>query len=87
MSALALRQEFSIHRDVLERVEVFKYLGRLLAQDDDDIGAIRAQLQKSLATWAWLGQILQSKNASPWVTAMFYKAVVQAVLRGCNGEF
>jgi hypothetical protein len=30
-SALALRQQFSIHGDVLERVEVFKYLGRLFA--------------------------------------------------------
>jgi len=40
-SALALRQQFSVHGDMLERVEVFKYLGRLLAQDDDDIQAIR----------------------------------------------
>ena len=46
-SALALRQQFSVHGDVLERVEVFKYLGRLLAQDDDDIQAIRAQLRKA----------------------------------------
>jgi len=30
--ALALRQQFSVHGDVLEQVEVFKYLGHLLAQ-------------------------------------------------------
>jgi len=41
-SALALRQQFSVYGDVLEQVEVFKYLGRLLAQDDDDIRAICA---------------------------------------------
>ncbi len=34
-SALGLRQQFSVHGEALERVEVFKYLGRLLAQDDD----------------------------------------------------
>jgi hypothetical protein len=39
-SALALRCQFSVHGDVLERVEVFKYLGRLLAQDDNDKQAI-----------------------------------------------
>jgi hypothetical protein len=39
-SALALRRQFSVHGDVLERVEVFKYLGHLLAQDDDDAQAI-----------------------------------------------
>jgi hypothetical protein len=38
--ALALRRQFSVHGDVLERIEVFKYLGHLLAQDDDDAQAI-----------------------------------------------
>jgi hypothetical protein len=36
-SALALRQQFSINNRVLERVDVFKYLGRLLSQDNDDV--------------------------------------------------
>ena len=36
-SALALHQQFTVHADVLERVEVFRYLGHLLSQDDDDI--------------------------------------------------
>jgi hypothetical protein len=79
-SALALRQQFSVHGDVLERVEVFKYLGRLLAQDDDDIQAICAQLRKARATWARVGQVLWKENASPRVAAKFYTAVVQAVL-------
>jgi hypothetical protein len=35
--ALALRQQFSVDGEVLEQVKVFKYLRRLLAQDDDDI--------------------------------------------------
>jgi hypothetical protein len=39
-SALALRQQFMVYGDVLERVEVFRYLGRLLSQDDDDIQAV-----------------------------------------------
>jgi hypothetical protein len=39
-SALALCQQFTVHGDVLEKVEVFRYLGRLLSQDDDDIQAV-----------------------------------------------
>jgi hypothetical protein len=54
-------------------VEVFKYLGRLLAQDDDDIQAIRAQLQKARGTWARVGQVLQVKNVPIWVAAKFIK--------------
>jgi len=79
-SALALRQQFSAHGDVLKQVEVFKYLGRLLAQDDDDIQAIRAQLQKARATWDRVGQVLRAENVPPRIAAKFYKAVVQAVL-------
>jgi hypothetical protein len=79
-SALALRQQFSVNGEVLELVEVFKYLWRLLAQDDDDIQAIRTQLRKAHATWAQVGQVLRSKNISPHVITTFYKAVVQAIL-------
>ncbi len=79
-SALALRQQFSVHGNTLERVEVFKYLGRLLAQDDDDIQAIRAQMRKTRATWARVGQVLRAENVPPRIAAKFYKAVIQAVL-------
>jgi hypothetical protein len=64
---------------VLERVEVYKYLGRLLAQDDDDIQAIPTQMRKAQATWAQVGQVLWSKNASPFVAAKFYQAIIQAI--------
>ena len=43
-SAIALRCNFKVHGEVLEKVEVFKYLGRLLAQDDDDVQAVRLQI-------------------------------------------
>jgi hypothetical protein len=64
-SALALRQQFSVHGEVLERVKVFWYLGRLLAQDDNDVQAVRAQLRKARSTWLLVGTILQAENALP----------------------
>jgi hypothetical protein len=79
-SALALRRQFTIHGDVLEHIEVFKYLGRMMAQNNDDIQAIRAQLRKARATWACVGQVLRSENASPSIAARFYQAIVQAIL-------
>ena len=78
--ALALRFTFTVHGDVLEGVEVFKYLGRLLAQDDDDVQAVRQQIRKARGTWARVGQVLQGENAAPRIAAKFYKAVVQSVL-------
>jgi hypothetical protein len=79
-SALALRQQFTVHGDVLEGVEVFRYLGRMLLQDDDDIQAVRSQLCKTRGTWARVGQVLRRENVPPRVSAKFYKAIVQSVL-------
>ncbi len=73
-------QSALVHGNMLERVEVFRYLGRLLSQDDDDIQAVRSQLRKVRGTWARIGQVLRKENASPRVSAKFYKAIVQSVL-------
>jgi hypothetical protein len=51
-----------------------------MAQDDNNIQAVWHQLRKARGTWACVGQVLRSKNATPRVAAKFYKAVVQAVL-------
>jgi hypothetical protein len=64
-SAIALRQQFTVHGDVLEWVEVFRYLGRLLSQDGDDMQAVRNQLCKACGTWARIGQVLRRENAPP----------------------
>ncbi len=77
---MALRRQFTVHRDVLEHVEVFKYLGCLLAQDNDDAQAIRQQLRKARGVWGRVGQVLRGENVGPRIAAKFYKAVVQAVL-------
>jgi hypothetical protein len=68
------------HGGALNRVDVFKYLGRMMAQDDNHIQAVWHQLPKAQGTWARIGQVLRSENVTPWVAAKFYKAVVQAVL-------
>jgi hypothetical protein len=49
-SALALCCQFTVHRDALDRVEVFKYLGRMMAQDDNNVQAVRHQLCKAWGT-------------------------------------
>ncbi len=43
---LSLNQMFTVYGERLERVEVFKYLGRLLAYKDNDARAVRGNLKK-----------------------------------------
>ena len=45
-SAKALEAKFFAYGVELERVEVFKYLGRLIAHDDEDTQAVRSNLEK-----------------------------------------
>ncbi len=79
-SALALREQFAVHRDVLEKVKVYRYLGRLLSQDNNDVQAVRSQHCKVHGTWARAGQVLHRENAPPGTSAKFYKAIMQSVL-------
>ncbi len=72
--------QFLVQGDVLECVEVFKYLGCLLAQDDNDAQAIQQQLQKARGVWAPVGQVLRGENTAPRIAAKFYNPVVQAIL-------
>ena len=41
-----LEQKFTAYGDELKRLEVFTYLGSLLAYDDNDVHAVRVNLKK-----------------------------------------
>ena len=76
----ALGVEFTAYGEPLDRVEVFKYLGRLIAFDDTDAQAIANNLMKARKSWSRISKVLRADNASPRVCGMFYKATVQAIL-------
>ncbi len=79
-AALALRKLFHVDGELLEKVDSFQYLGRILAQDDDDVWAVRNQIKKARGIWARVGQVLMVDLTPPKVSAKFYKAVMQSVL-------
>jgi hypothetical protein len=76
----SLQTSFLAYGEELERVEVFKYLGRLLAYDNNNTQAIWANLAKARKMWARVSRVLRAENASPKVCGVFYKAKIQAVL-------
>ncbi len=77
---VALAQLFTAYGDELERVEVFKYLGRLMAYDNNNTQAMQGNLKKARKSWGQVSCILRAENASSKVCGVFYKATVQAVL-------
>jgi hypothetical protein len=77
---VAFTQSFTAYGDKLERVEVFKYLGWLLAYNDNDTQAMQGNLKKAHKSWDRLSPILRAEYASPKVCGVFYIEIVQAVL-------
>ena len=69
-SAAALRHKFSTYGEELEQVEVFKYLGCLVAFDNDDTHAVRRNLAKARRCWARISRVLWFENASAQLNGM-----------------
>jgi hypothetical protein len=69
----ALQQTFMAYGSELEKVEVFKYLGRLLAYEDNDARAVRGNLKKARGIWARLSLTIRAENASPRDAEFFTK--------------
>ena len=76
----ALATQFYARGEELERVAMFKYLGRLVACNDNDIQAMRGNLAKARKCWARVSRVLRAENALPRICGVFYKATVMSVL-------
>ena len=61
-------------------METFKYLGRILDWSDDDWSAVLWNSGKVQRVWSQIWKMLRREGADPRVSAVFYRAVVQAVL-------
>ena len=84
IAARCLEATFSLtgeeEAERIKGVEVFKYLGRLLEQSDNDWQAVLCNTLKELQVWWKLGKLLRREGAEPEFLAKFYCSVVQAVL-------
>lgn len=64
----------------LEAVHEFRYLGRVLSDEDSDWPALQRNLTRARQRWAMISRLLAREGANPKVSGYFYKAVVQSVL-------
>ena len=83
--AAALRQRFTTKGKPLKQVQLFKYLGRIIAYGSSDVPAARRQLVRARAVWRRLSKVIAKESVTAPVTGMFYQAVMAAVLLyGCE---
>jgi hypothetical protein len=76
----ALGRSFTAYREELEKVEVFKYLGWLIAYNDTNTQAMQSNLRRARGCWAWISHGLRAENSDARMCGMFYKVPVQVVL-------
>jgi hypothetical protein len=72
---------FHTDNQPVNKVRQFKYLGRIITDDDDNLPAVERQIGKARATWGQIGKVIRKKtNANPKVLATFYKTIIQSIL-------
>ena len=71
---------FSVKGTEIERVRYFKYLGRILTEDDIDTKCIDENLRNARRQWGCIAKILKREGANAACMARFYLTIVQAVL-------
>jgi hypothetical protein len=72
---------FQIDGNTINKVNEFKYLGRILNDKDDDMNALENQLTKARAVWGRMGKLLKMRaDSNIGIMSIFYKVVLQTVL-------
>jgi hypothetical protein len=72
----ALGRLITGYREELERVEVFKYYGGLIAYDDVNTQTMWSNLRKVRGCWAQILHVLRAENATTRTSRMFYKVTM-----------
>jgi hypothetical protein len=72
---------FTVNGTAIKMVKQFKYLGRMLDDNDSDLPAVEQNLIKARKRWGMIGRILKKrKSTKPKTMATFYKVIVQSLL-------
>ena len=72
--------KFYIQGKEIERVREFKYLGRILTDNDDDTKCIDSALAKARRQWNCIGKMLRREGANAETIGRFYITIAMSVL-------
>jgi hypothetical protein len=71
---------FYVGDATLEQVTQFRYLGRIISEDDNDVPTCLRNIQRAKAKWAAISRVLKRDGASQRAFARFYLVIVNTVL-------
>ena len=76
----ATARAFRAYGRPLEMVTSFRYLGRVISEEDNDWLAVARNLSWTRAVWSKMARILRREGVSLKVSRLCFKAMVQVVL-------
>ena len=76
----ATARAFRAYGRPLEMVTSFRYLGRVISEEDNDWLAVARNLSWTRAVWSKMARILRREGVSLRVSGLCFKAMVQVVL-------
>ena len=71
---------FTVNGKQIERVREFRYLGRIITDNDDDTRCIKDNIKRAKKRWNCIAKILKREGANAVCMSRFYLTIVQAVL-------
>ena len=71
---------FHIGAEPIEYVPDFRYLGRILSEDDSDDMAAYTRMQKAKRVWGRFSHLLRLDGASVETMGRFYRTIIQQTL-------
>jgi hypothetical protein len=72
---------FTILNNPIENIKEFKYLGRVVTNNDNDTKALDQNIKKANGAWGRLRKVLEKgKMKNPRAATSIYKVVIQAIL-------
>ena len=78
--ATAQQACFYVNGQELKSTTEFRYLGRILDNEDNDEAAVQRNIARARQKWGMIGRILSQNHTSPQAMASFYNAIIQSVL-------
>ena len=76
----AKRRFMAYEEHELRSVLLFKYAGRVVLHDNNNIPAMRRNFKRARATWGRVSKIIICQSVTAPIADMFYQAVVVAIL-------
>ena len=71
---------FTVNGLPLEQVTTFRYLGRVLSDDDSDLTAYMQNIARARAKWAQLRRVLRADGIKKKTCSRLYLVIVSAIL-------